>query len=80
MAGNFINLASSIGILKGIYLGIPRNKNLPKKLLINNFFNSVGKETSRFGQAAAAASLLIKFIYKYRFTILFCWIYNEPFF
>ena len=49
MAGIFLKKASSLGILKGIYLGVPRNTSLPKKLLINNFFNSVGKETSRFG-------------------------------
>jgi hypothetical protein len=42
-------IASSLGVIKGIYGGIPTNRNLPKKLLINNFFNSVGKETSRFG-------------------------------
>jgi len=29
---------------------------LPRKLLLNNFVNSVGKETARFGNHAAAAS------------------------
>jgi import inner membrane translocase subunit TIM23 len=49
MTGKKLISASSLGILKGIYMGMPKNTNLPKKLLINNFFNSVGKETSRFG-------------------------------
>jgi hypothetical protein len=42
-------LASSIGIARGIFLGMPRNLTLPRKLLMNNFFNAVGKESSRFG-------------------------------
>lgn len=31
---------------------------MPKKLMLNNFFNAVGKRTSTYGQAAAAASML----------------------
>lgn len=54
----FFPLAAGIGVFKGFYEGIPKKFNLPKKLLINNFFNSVGKETCRFGNAAAGASLL----------------------
>ena len=60
MAGNLkIIIASSVGIMKGIYLGIPRNLSVPRKLIMNNFFNAVGKESSRYGQAAASASKLI---------------------
>ena len=49
-------LAASFGIIKGLYRGIPRNYNLPRKLLLNNFFNCVGKETSQLGNHAAGAS------------------------
>ena len=45
----FNKKASLIGVTKGIYLGIPKNTALPRKLLMNNFFNAVGKESSRFG-------------------------------
>lgn len=31
---------------------------MPKKLIMNNFFNSVGKETSRMGNGFAAAGLM----------------------
>ena len=48
--------ASSFGIFKGLIVGAPRKFSLPKKLIINNFFNAVGKESSRFGNAAADAS------------------------
>jgi hypothetical protein len=48
--GYLINyLASLIGISRGLFLGMPRNLSLPRKLLMNNFFNAVGKESSRYG-------------------------------
>lgn len=47
-----------MGVFKGFYEGMPKKFTLPKKLLVNNFFNSVGKETCRFGNAAAGASLI----------------------
>lgn len=31
---------------------------MPKKLIMNNFFNALGKESSRFGNGFAAAGLL----------------------
>jgi len=31
---------------------------MPKKLIMNNFFNTVGKETSRFGNGFAAAGFM----------------------
>jgi len=31
---------------------------MPKKLIMNNFFNTVGKETSRFGNGFAAAGMM----------------------
>ena len=36
-------MASSLGLVKGSIEGFPRQFNMPKKLLLNNFFNSVGK-------------------------------------
>ena len=38
-----ILLAAACGLVKGIIEGIPRDFSLPKKLLLNNFFNSAGK-------------------------------------
>ena len=31
---------------------------MPKKLIMNNFFNTVGKETSRYGNGFAAAGIM----------------------
>ena len=50
--------ASSFGLIKGAIEGMPKRLTLPKKLILNNMVNSLGKETSRFGNAAAGASLL----------------------
>ena len=36
-------IGSLIGFARGIYLGIPKNFNIPKKLIMNNFFNAFGK-------------------------------------
>ncbi|KAL4464001.1 hypothetical protein ABPG74_005938 [Tetrahymena malaccensis] len=51
-------LASSVGLVKGLVEGFPTNFSLPKKLLLNNFFNSLGKNQSTFGQKAAGAGFL----------------------
>jgi import inner membrane translocase subunit TIM23 len=50
--------AGTVGFFKGLIDGRPKNWNLPRKLIVNNFFNKCGKETFRFGNAAAAAGLL----------------------
>lgn len=47
--------AAGLGGVKGFYEGLPKKYSLPKKLLLNNFFNSLGKETCRFGNASAGA-------------------------
>lgn len=43
---------------RGLYLGFPTNLRLPKKLIMNNFFNALGKESSRYGNNFAAAGLM----------------------
>ena len=48
--------ASSFGLVKGAIEGMPKRLSLPKKLILNNMVNSLGKETSKFGNAAAGAS------------------------
>jgi len=45
-----------LGLFKGLYEGFPKNWNLPKKLLLNNMFNAVGRTSARYGNACAAAS------------------------
>eukprot|EP01015_Nassula_variabilis_P019324 TRINITY_DN3258_c0_g1_i1.p2 TRINITY_DN3258_c0_g1~~TRINITY_DN3258_c0_g1_i1.p2 ORF type:complete len:217 (-),score=43.49 TRINITY_DN3258_c0_g1_i1:92-742(-) len=50
--------ASCVGATKGLIEGVPKKWNLPKKLILNNFFNSVGRNAARFGNASAAASLM----------------------
>jgi import inner membrane translocase subunit TIM23 len=47
-----------LGLLKGGRQGIPKSFRMPKKLIMNNFFNTVGKETCRFGNSFAAAGLM----------------------
>lgn len=47
-----------IGLFKGGRHGIPKSFRMPKKLIMNNFFNTVGKETCRFGNAFAAAGMM----------------------
>lgn len=47
-----------LGVGKGLRFGIPKSFKMPKKLIMNNFFNSVGKETSRMGNGFAAAGLM----------------------
>ena len=47
-----------LGLGKGVRQGMPKNFRMPRKLIMNNFFNAVGKETSRFGNAFAAAGLM----------------------
>ena len=60
----FIDLISGggIGFMRGLYFGVPRNLELPPRLLINNLVNSVGKESSRLGNAAGAASYSNSFV------------------
>jgi len=47
-----------LGLARGIRQGMPKSFRMPKKLIMNNFFNTVGKETSRFGNGFAAAGLM----------------------
>ena len=47
-----------LGIGKWLHNGLPKSIRMPKKLIMNNFFNTVGKETSRLGNAFAAAGLM----------------------
>ena len=51
-----------LGIGKGLKNGYPKSFKMPKKLIVNNFFNSLGKETSRLGNAFAAAGLMYYFV------------------
>jgi import inner membrane translocase subunit TIM23 len=51
-----------LGIGKGLKTGYPKSFKMPKKLIINNFFNALGKETSRLGNAFAAAGLMYYFV------------------
>ena len=53
-----VDAGSLIGLARGLYLGFPKNFNIPKKLILNNFFNALGKESSRYGNNFAAAGLL----------------------
>jgi len=50
--------AGLFGLVKGIFEGFPKNWKLPKKLILNNFFNAVGRSSARYGNACAAASLM----------------------
>jgi hypothetical protein len=43
-------------MFKGMVEGYPKNWKLPKKLILNNFFNAVGRSSARFGNASACAS------------------------
>jgi import inner membrane translocase subunit TIM23 len=56
--GTSYALGFLLGIGKGLRYGIPKSFKMPKKLIMNNFFNSVGKETSRMGNGFAAAGLM----------------------
>ena len=56
--GTSYGLGFFLGLLKGIRQGIPKSLRMPKKLIMNNFFNTVGKETSRFGNGFAAAGIM----------------------
>lgn len=47
-----------LGLGRGIRTGMPKSMRIPKKLIMNNFFNAMGKETSRLGNAFAAAGLM----------------------
>lgn len=56
--GTSYGLGFLIGLAKGGRQGIPRSLRMPKKLIMNNMFNTVGKETSRLGNSFAAAGLM----------------------
>jgi len=56
--GTSYGLGFLIGLFKGGRHGIPKSFRMPKKLIMNNFFNTVGKETCRFGNAFAAAGMM----------------------
>ena len=56
--GSSYALGFLIGLGKGLRQGVPKSLKMPKKLIMNNFFNTVGKETSRFGNGFAAAGLM----------------------
>ena len=56
--GTSYGLGFFMGLFKGIRQGLPKSYRMPKKLIMNNFFNAVGKETSRFGNGFAAAGIM----------------------
>ena len=56
--GTSYGIGFLLGLTKGLKQGIPKNLRMPKKLIMNNFFNTVGKETSRFGNGFAAAGIM----------------------
>ena len=56
--GASYGLGFLMGLIKGLHQGIPKSLRMPKKLIMNNFFNTVGKETSRFGNGFAAAGIM----------------------
>lgn len=43
---------------RGLYLGYPKSFKMPKKLILNNFFNALGKESSKYGNNFAGAGLM----------------------
>jgi import inner membrane translocase subunit TIM23 len=47
-----------LGLSRGAFHGLPASAKMPKKLMMNNFFNSVGRETSRFANGFAGASFI----------------------
>ncbi len=55
--GSYI-LGFFLGLGEGIKNGMPKNSRMPRRLIMNNFFNSVGKSTCRYGNGFAAAGLL----------------------
>jgi import inner membrane translocase subunit TIM23 len=56
--GTSYGIGLLLGLIKGIRQGIPKSFRMPKKLIMNNFFNTIGKETSRFGNGFAAAGIM----------------------
>lgn len=59
-----------LGIGKGVYLGRPKSWKLPRKILWNNFFNSVGTQTSKIANSFAGAGILF-FIVGKTLSIMF---------
>lgn len=47
-----------IGLGKGAFRGMPKSSRLPRKLKMNNLFNSIGTETSKVGNAFGALGFL----------------------
>ena len=47
-----------LGIGRGTYRGMPKSWKIPRKILWNNFFNSIGTQTSRIANAFAGAGFL----------------------
>ena len=47
-----------LGIGKGTYRGKPKSWKLPRKILWNNFFNSIGTETSKIANSFAGAGFM----------------------
>ena len=41
--GSSFSLGFLLGFVRGIRLGFPKSFRMPKKLIMNNFFNTVGK-------------------------------------
>ena len=41
--GTSYGLGFLMGLVKGIRQGLPKSYRMPKKLIMNNFFNAVGK-------------------------------------
>lgn len=56
--GTSYALGFVIGLGRGLRMSIPKSFKMPKKLIMNNFFNAVGRDTTRFGNAFASAGLL----------------------
>lgn len=47
-----------LGMGKGLIRGLPKSRKLPRKLFMNNVFNTVGTETSKIANAFAGAGFL----------------------
>ena len=47
-----------LGVGKGTFRGKPKSWKLPRKILWNNFFNSIGTETSKIANSFAGAGFL----------------------
>lgn len=59
-----------IGMGKGTYRGRPKSWKLPRKILWNNLFNSIGTETSKIANGFAGAGFLYFCVGKVLNTLL----------